>query len=62
MVLKLKSQRKGNWIGIAMELPNGCFDMVESALMPNDKDWRSDIEFYDSLVKIYQRRWRKVNY
>lgn len=60
MVLKLKSQRRGNWIGIAMILPDGRSEIVASALMPNDHDFRATIEFYDCLVKIYQKRWRKV--
>lgn len=61
MVLKLKSQRRGNWIGIAMILPDGRIENVASALMPPDDDFRATIEFYDDLVKLYQKRWRKVN-
>ncbi len=43
MGIKLKSQRSGNWIGIAMVYPSGATETVAMVLMPPDGDWRSTI-------------------
>ncbi len=50
MGIKLKSQKSGNWVGIAIVYPSGATETVAMVLMPPDGDWRSTIEFYDELV------------
>lgn len=57
--IKLKSQRNGNWIGLALVYPSGAIETVAMALMPPDNDWRASIEFYDNLVQIYRKRLNK---
>lgn len=57
--IKFKSQRNGNWLGLAMVYPSGAVETVVMALMPPDNDWRSSIEFYDDLVQIYRKRLNK---
>ena len=59
MGIKLKSQRNGNWIGIAMVYPGGAMETVAMILMPPDNDWRATIEFYDELIRIYRKRVNK---
>jgi hypothetical protein len=56
----MKSQRQGNWIGLALVYPNGTVDTVVMAAMPPDNDWRATIEFYDELVRIYRKRLNKM--
>jgi hypothetical protein len=60
MEIKMKSQRQGNWIGLALVYPNGTVDTVVMAAMPPDNDWRATIEFYDELVRIYRKRLNKM--
>lgn len=57
--IRLKSQRSGNMIGLAMVYPSGAVETVVMALMPPDNDWRATIEFYDDLVQIYKKRLSK---
>ncbi len=47
MGIKLKSQKSGNWVGIAIVYPSGATETVAMVLMPPDGDWRSKIYFYD---------------
>ena len=56
MRIRLKSEKKGNWIGIALLYPNGATEIAVMALMPPDRDWRATMEFYDDLVRIYKKR------
>ena len=59
MGIKLKSQRRGNWIGIAIIYPSGAMETVAMILMPPDNDWRATIEFYDELIRLYKKRLSK---
>ena len=56
----MKSQRHGNWAGLALVYPNGAMETVVMAAMPPDNDWRATVEFYDELVRIYRKRLSKA--
>jgi len=60
MRIKMKSQRSGNNIGLAIVYPNGATETVVIAKMPPDNDWRANVEFYDDLKKIYTKRLSKI--
>lgn len=60
MEIKMKSQRHGNWVGLALVYPNGTMETVVMAAMPPDNDWRATVEFYDELVRIYRKRLNKA--
>ncbi len=47
MGIKLKSQKSGNWVGIAVVYPSVETQNVAMLLMQPDGYWRSKIDFYD---------------
>ena len=56
MMIRTKSVREGNMVGLKLVYPDDSTRLVAMAEMPDDRDWRADITFYDGLVELYKKR------
>jgi len=58
--LKLKCYRHENFMAIVAQYIDGSSRQIALFELPNDGDWRGDVEFYDGLVDIYKKRFRRI--
>ena len=54
MVIRFKSVRQNNIIGLMMIYPDGHPRNVLMAELPMDGDWRADVDFYDEIEQAYK--------
>ena len=61
MVIRFKSVRQNNIIGLMMIYPDGHPRNVLMAELPMDGDWRADVDFRTSLQKAFAQSTSKLN-
>lgn len=61
MQVKFRGQREGRKIVILMSIPTEKEKAVISIEMPNERDWRADMECYDKILRAYEERWSKAS-
>lgn len=57
---KFKMKRIGNAVGIFLVFPDGTYNQIALYTVPNDNNWRADVEFFDSLLDCYKKRYRHL--
>lgn len=57
MQVKFRGQRESRKISIMMSIPTEEEKPVITIEMPNDRNWRADMECYDKILSAYEERW-----
>ena len=60
MHVKLIGYKEKEKISIKMIIPTGEQKTVITIEMPNNGDWRADIECYDKILSAYEERLNKA--
>lgn len=55
-----KMRRAGSMIAIYIVFPDGTNRQIALYQVPNDKNWRADVDFYDSIMSAYKKRYLKL--
>lgn len=60
MQIKLRGRREKNKLSIVMSIPTEKEKEVITMEMPDNGDWRADMECYDKVLAAYEERWAKT--
>lgn len=60
MQIKLRGRREKNKLIIVMSIPTEKEKEVITMEMPDNGDWRADMECYDKVLSAYEERWAKT--
>jgi hypothetical protein len=60
MTVKFKGRKEGQKISIIMVLPMEQEKTVITFEVPDNEDWRADMECYDKILSAYEERWAKT--
>lgn len=60
MKVKFKGQKEGRKISIIMVLPTEEEKTIITVEMPDNGDWRADMECYDKILSAYEERWKRT--
>lgn len=58
--IRFKMERVGNMISIYIFFVDGSYKQIGVYEVPNDKNWRADVDFYDGLMDVYKKRYNKM--
>ena len=57
MQIRLRGHKEKNKVGIFLSIPTAKENEVITMLLPDNGDWRADMECYDKLQAAYEERW-----
>ena len=60
MQIKLRGRREKNKLIIVMSIPTEKEKEVITMEMPDNGDWRADMECYDKVLSAQEERWAKT--
>lgn len=60
MKVMFRAVKDKNKISVVMVIPTEKEKEVITIEMPNNGDWRADMECYDKVLSAYEERWSKV--
>lgn len=56
----LTTVRDGNMLYVVVVFADGSKRIIGAFELPQDNQWRLDVEFCDSIVDAYKQRYRKI--
>lgn len=60
MQIRLRGHKEKNKVIILMSIPTAKEKEVITMLLPDNGDWRADMECYDKVLAAYEERWEKT--
>lgn len=60
MQVKFKGRKEGRKISIIMVPPTEEEKIIITVEMPDNGDWRADMECYDKILTAYEERWAQT--
>lgn len=60
MQIQLRGRRERNKLIVSMAIPTAHPKEVLTMEMPDNGDWRADMECYDKVLAAYEERWSKT--
>lgn len=58
--IKFKMARDNNIVYIYAVFPDLSRRLIALYEVPNDMDWRADVDFYDCIIETYKKRYSKI--
>lgn len=58
--IRFRMAREGNIVAIFVIYPDESCKQIALYEVPNDRNWRADVDFYDNIKEVYKKRYTKI--